>query len=126
MLYLILLYVIGIPVFCCGLYWITTGGFDEIKDCFNKKPKYDYSTQIKFLDDSLWVKKVIESCNNRKQIWVANDLITCFKNKYYEKVEQSLYRQVCNSLNDCWDKIENKCFLQETRALNERKIRKRS
>lgn len=105
------------------IYFTVNGGFEEI---FEKKPKYDYSTQIKFLDDSLWVKKVIESCNNRKQIWVADKLITCFKNKYYQKVEQHLYNTVCHNLEDCWDKIENKCFLQEIKTLDERKIRKKS
>ena len=105
------------------IYFTVNGGFREI---YEKKPKYDYQTQIKFLDDSLWVKKVIESCNNRKQIWVANKLIICFKNKYYKKVEQRLYNTVCRNLENCWDKIENKCFLQETGVLNECKIRKKS
>lgn len=105
------------------IYFTVNGGFEEI---FEKKSKYDYSIQIKFLDDSLWVKKVIESCNSRKQIWVTNKLITCFKNKYYKKVEQSLYNTVCRNLENYWDEIENKYFLQEIGVLNECKIRKRS
>ena len=121
-MYIILLFLVfvSIPVV---VYFTVNGSFREI---YEKKPKYDYPTQRKFLDESLWVKKVIESCNNRKQIWSANELLQIFKRKYVYKVERTLYRKVCDNLEAVWDAVENKCFLLETRTLNERKIRKRS
>lgn len=72
-----------------------------------RKPKYNYQTQLNFLNDSLYVKKVINSCITVKQLYVSDNLITNIKNKYKNKVEKDLYWKVINELNKIWFDRDN-------------------
>ena len=62
-------------------------------------PKYDIKLQNKFLNESLWIKKVIDSCETYEQCGLPiSNLIDNFETLYKGKVERELFRSVSDDL----------------------------
>ena len=68
-----------------------------------KKPKYKIEDEMSFFDDYLWVSKVLNSCKTRAQLYSANELIYILKNKYKNKVDTDVLRDVNIKLDEIWD-----------------------
>lgn len=64
-------------------------------------PKYDIKIQNKILNESLWIKKVIDSCETFNQCLVPIDnLIDNYKKLYKNKVDLELLYEICSDLYD--------------------------
>lgn len=85
---------IGLCVFCVLL--LVLEGYDERHD----KNKYDIKIQNKMLNDSLWIKKVIDSCKTYEQIYAVDNLIINWKNLYENNTDPWLRSKVFNELLD--------------------------
>lgn len=67
---------------------------------FQRKKKYDIKIQNKMLNDSLWIKKVIDSCKTYEQIYAVDNLIINWKNLYENNTDPWLRSKVFNELLD--------------------------
>lgn len=85
--------IIGLCVFCV-LLLLFLKGYDERHD----KNKYDIKIQNKMLNDSLWIKKVIDSCKTHEQIEAAENLIINWKNLYENNTDPLFRSKVFNEL----------------------------